>query len=124
MPLLLVVEDDGDIRRSVSDLLRAEGHSVSEAANSDAALDLLRTVNPAAVILDYGIPAPRDGDEFLREKARDPKVASIPVIVMSGFMLPPIIDGVVAILRKPFDVEQLLAIVRRVTLADDESTAA
>jgi CheY-like chemotaxis protein len=113
MPLLLLVEDDEDIRMELADLLSSEGYRVCEAADRSSGLDLLRTRKPDLVILDYGLPDPTDGAEFLRTKAADPGVASIPVILSSGFVLPPEMDGVIAMMPKPFDVEAMLELVRR-----------
>jgi CheY-like chemotaxis protein len=63
--------------------------------------------------LDYGIPTPPDGERFLRTKAADQALSSIPVIVTSGFTHLPEMDGVVAFVPKPFGIETLLAAVRK-----------
>src|SRR3954467_10491905 len=113
MPLLLLVEDDQDIRMELGDLLSSEGYRVCDAADRSSGLHLLRSRKPDLVILDYGLPDPAEGAEFLRIKAAEPDVASIPVILSSGFMLPPEMDGIVAIMPKPFDVETMLALIQR-----------
>jgi CheY-like chemotaxis protein len=113
MRLLLVVEDDTDTRTGLSDLLVAEGYSVCEAADAGEGLRKVRSMKPSLVLLDYGIPTPKDGDEFLRSKAADPEVASIPVIVTTGFMHLPNIDGVVAVVQKPFGIDHILALVQK-----------
>jgi CheY-like chemotaxis protein len=113
MCLLLIVEDDRDTRLSLAQLLVGEGYDVCEAADVTAGLSTLRAFRPDLVLLDYAIPERRDGEEFLRTKAADPQAASIPVVVMSGFSGLRHLDGVVAFIAKPFDVDDLLALVRR-----------
>src|SRR5256885_11057330 len=105
MRLLLVVEDDIDTRSGLSDLLVAEGYSVCEAGTVEEAVQKLRSLMPDLVLLDYGIPTPPDGERFLRTKAADQALSSIPVIVTSGFTHLPEMDGVVAFVPKPFGIE-------------------
>ena len=78
------------------------------------ALGKLRSLRPDLILLDYGIPSPGEGENFLRAKAADSEVAAIPVILMSGYVLPSEIDGTVAIIPKSFDVERLLAVIEEV----------
>jgi CheY-like chemotaxis protein len=114
MRLLLVVEDDYDTRVTLSAVLADAGYSVCDAIDGPGALGMLRSLHPDLVLLDYGIPSPLDGEKFLRAKAADSAVASTPVIVMSAYVLPSEIDGTVAIIPKPFDVERLLALIGEV----------
>lgn len=113
MPLVLLVEDDLATRTALAAVLAEEGYAVCEAGDRDTGLDALRTRNPRLVILDYGLPMPDDGAEFLRIKAADPGIASIPVIVASGFVMPRVIEGVAAVMGKPFDLDAILALLHR-----------
>jgi CheY-like chemotaxis protein len=113
MRLLLIVEDDSDTRSGLSDFMVAEGYSVCEAADAEEGLQKLRSMKPHLVLLDYGVPSPSDGARFLCSKAADPEVASIPVIVTSGFMHLPEMDGVIAFVPKPFGIEKILTLVRK-----------
>ncbi len=112
MPLLLLVEDQEDIRTALADILSCEGYAVCEAANRSEGLALLRAQKPDLAIIDYSLPKPADGTEFLRIKASEPELASIPVILTSGFNLPSKMDGVVAMVTKPFDLDEILALIR------------
>jgi CheY-like chemotaxis protein len=114
MRQVLVAEDDRDTREVLVLILGEAGYAVSAAADVFTALAKTRTLHPDLVLLDYGLPGIRHGEEFLRTKAADPEIASIPVVVMSGYTLPPIIDGVVALIPKPFGVSALLAIVGQI----------
>ena len=109
MRLLLVAEDDSDTRTTLAMLLSEVGYSVCAAADGPGALAELRSLRPDLVLLDYGLPAPNDGEDFMRAKAGDPEIATTPVIVLSGYNLPVKMDGTVAVMRKPFEFEALLA---------------
>lgn len=111
MRLLLIVEDDQDTRSALAELLSQVGYSVCDAADGPRALAKLRSLHPDLVLLDYGIPAPANGEEFLLEKGCDAQIAAIPVIVLSGYELPRTMGGTVAVLRKPPDLDRLVAVV-------------
>jgi CheY-like chemotaxis protein len=112
MRLLLVAEDDHDTRTALTGLLSELGYSVCDAADGPRALEKLRSLRPDLVLLDYGLPAPQDGKDFLRAKTAEADIAGIPVIVLSGYDLPNEMDGTVAVMRKPFNFDRLLALIR------------
>src|SRR5882672_6114646 len=78
---ILIVDDDEDLVKSLSDLLCDEGFKVSSTANGMEALALIRTVAPAVVLLDVWLPG-MDGVETLQ--ALQAMHADVEVIVMSG----------------------------------------
>ena len=109
---ILVIDDDADIRESLSEMLIDEGHRVRMAANGREGLDLLRTSpTPCMILLDLMMPV-MNGWQFVREQAGDPLLASIPVwvITAAGDAHPPP-PGVTGVLRKPFQLSQLLDVV-------------
>jgi CheY-like chemotaxis protein len=112
MRLVLVVEDDEDTRDALGEVLADEGYSVSEASDGATALRRLRSQRPDLMLLDLGLPEMR-GEELLRTKASDPALTSIPVVVLSGATRPPELPGVAAVIAKPFDIEDVVALVRR-----------
>lgn len=81
---ILVVDDDLDIRIALSELLEDEGYTVGTAANGFEALTYLRE-HPLTflVLLDLMMPM-MDGFQFRAEQKNNPKIASIPVIVMTA----------------------------------------
>ena len=80
-PLVLVVDDESDIRSSIRMILEYEGYSVSEASTGEEALKRHETDRPDAVLLDIKMPR-MDGLEILaRVKQADP---ALPVVVISG----------------------------------------
>jgi PAS domain S-box-containing protein len=81
--VVLVVEDDADVRRTFRRGLEREGWTVVEAENGRVALERLRDVTPALILLDLMMPV-MDGGEFVsllrqREAWRD-----IPVVVVTA----------------------------------------
>ena len=81
---ILVVDDDDDSRDILRSLLRDEGYRVVVARNGRLALDVLRLFTPDLIVLDLKMPV-LDGWGFDRERARNPRLRSVPVIVVSAF---------------------------------------
>ena len=118
---ILIVEDDPATRELLTKLLVAAGFHAVGAEDGLEALHLLRTVRrrapdvPCLVLLDLVMPR-LGGGEFRRAQLGDPTVASVPVAVISG-----VIDaearaqalGAVATVKKPIDVDVLMAVVKR-----------
>jgi two-component system chemotaxis response regulator CheY len=81
---ILVVEDDSSLRDAMGDLLGEEGMSATRAENGQVGLDLLRAgARPCLVLLDLQMPLV-DGMTFRRRQLEDPRIAGIPVVVMTG----------------------------------------
>jgi CheY-like chemotaxis protein len=113
MRLILVVDGDRDMRGSLADCLTGAGYSVAEAAHASDGFRRLCSLKPHLVLLDQSVPSFVDGQEFLRSKAADRELASIPVVLMSGYLQAPQADGIAAFLRKPFDLDDILRIVEK-----------
>jgi CheY-like chemotaxis protein len=115
--LVLVTDDDSDAREALATLLVAAGYSVLEADNGKRALELLMQDGshfPRVILLDLAMPV-MDGYKFLEMRAADPILSHIPVIVISGnSRAAEPLDAVNTFLRKPVDVERLLAVIRAV----------
>jgi CheY-like chemotaxis protein len=111
---ILIVEDDADLREMMAQLLLLEGFTAQAVGNGREALEYLRRGDsPQLILLDLMMPV-MDGWEFRREQQRDPKVADVPVIVLSALDQTRVGDiGEVAFLKKPLDFDRLLDLVRR-----------
>ena len=113
---VLVVDDDPEIRESLSELLDHRGYSVLQAENGRRALDVLKAVpsrTPCLVVLDLAMPV-LDGHQFLKYRAEDPVLRHIPVVVVSANPRPPQpLEGIEAYLQKPLEPDVLLEIIRR-----------
>jgi len=106
---ILVTEDDREIRLALTDMLELSGYEVRTAAHGLAALAVLDSWRPDAIVLDLLMPE-MDGSSFLVAlHARGQ--AAIPVLLLSALrdlasratLLP-----VAAIVAKPFDMDDLL----------------
>jgi CheY-like chemotaxis protein len=113
---ILVVDDDQAIRETLSEVLEDEGYSVASAENGQDAMRYLRQRSPPSLILlDLMMPV-MNGWQFRDEQLRDPSLSNIPVVVISAD--PSVRQRTASIavdhcIRKPIDLEELLALVER-----------
>jgi CheY-like chemotaxis protein len=80
---VVVVEDDLDIREVMRMVLETSGYSVLEASEGAEALSVVRGRRPCVILLDLMMPG-MDGFQFREAQLRDPAIAAIPVIIVSG----------------------------------------
>lgn len=119
---VLVVDDDYDIREMMETVLGFQGLRVATAANGADALGLLRrsSVRPHLIILDLMMPI-MNGYEFRQEQLRDPDLADIPVVVVTGFGNAPTEArrlGAAEGLDKPLSLAALGGAIRRLGCSD------
>lgn len=117
--LVFVIEDEDPIRRLIRDALESEGFRVLTARSAEDALPMLEQANPSVILLDLRLPG-MDGFAFLDAyRARRDSAGLPPVIIVSALRprekLP---EGVVDYLRKPFDLDDLIARVERSVSGD------
>lgn len=111
-----MVDDDPDILEALSEILEAEGFVIRRARNGKEALERLEPEPPHLILLDLMMPV-MDGWEFAqRMRQKPPAIAEIPLIVLSadrnvGSKAADI--GAVGHLAKPFELNDLLSMVRR-----------
>src|SRR5690349_2272791 len=88
MSIILIVDDEPEIRESISDLLHVEGYLVLTASNGREALEKLSDPDrpPSLVLLDLMMPV-MSGVEFLERVATDESVKHKPaIIVLSAYL--------------------------------------
>lgn len=108
---VLVVDDDPGIRESVTEVLSTEGYRVLEAADGIEALRQLDGLEQRCVVLlDLAMPR-MNGLELLTELSGRKGTERFPVVVMSANAHPGELafPQVVALLRKPFELDELLS---------------
>ena len=120
-PLVLVVEDDFDLRDALLSLLEVFGVRAAGVEDGTAALAFLRTgESPKLILLDLMMPR-MDGWTFRGAQLRDPDLAAIPIVIVTAH---PDVEyaeralGALAALRKPFAVESLATILAQCLEAD------
>lgn len=111
MRTLLVVDDDADVRGVISDALSSEGYRVRFACDGREALALLAEgPRPDAIVLDLAMPN-MTGWQFRDLQKRQPDLARIPVLVVTGSS--PLGIDASKVLEKPFSIAELVRWVRR-----------
>jgi two-component system nitrogen regulation response regulator NtrX len=114
---ILIVDDERDIRELISDILIDEGFATRLAGNSDDAMAAINAEAPALIILDIWLKDSRmDGIDILKTVKRDNP--DIPVVIISGhgnieIAVAAIKQGAYDFIEKPFNIEQLLVVIRR-----------
>lgn len=124
--MVLIVDDDPDIRRLVESSLEVEGFATTSVSDGATALGLFEEVNPDLVILDVLMPG-MSGTELCRELRQR---SSVPILFLSGRSED--IDKIIGLelgaddyMTKPFNPRELVArcraILRRTTSTTTES---
>jgi CheY-like chemotaxis protein len=111
---VLVVDDDVDTVETMREILSEEGHVVLCAKNGREALALAKASRPDLVLLDLNMPE-MDGRAFLDAVRRDPDLASIYVVVLSGAEDATRYDA--ESMRKPLRLDTLLELLDRAAQA-------
>jgi len=126
---LLLVDDEPGLREAVKDYLQESGFTVQVASNAHEGWELLQQNTPDLVISDIMMPQ-IDGYQFLKQMRDDPRFQTLPVVFLTakgmttdriqGYQA-----GVDAYLPKPFDPDELVAIIenllaRRATTSSGE----
>jgi CheY-like chemotaxis protein len=109
-PRILVVDDDMEIRHVITELLETSGYETMQAASGKQGLEMAELKIPDLILLDVLMPG-MDGWTVLTKLQANPKVADIPVIVLSavGDTDMALSLGGATILHKPVDAGRLTA---------------
>jgi DNA-binding NarL/FixJ family response regulator len=123
---LLLVDDEPGLRQAVQAYLEDSGFTVHVASNATDGWNLLQKITPDLVISDIMMPQV-DGYQFLKQLRDDPRYQSLPVIFltargMTSDRIQGYKAGCDAYLSKPFDPDELVAIVE--SLLERRSVAA
>lgn len=106
--VLLLVDDDADIRESLQLVLEDMGYRVRIAENGKDALENLKLApKPDIIVTDLMMPV-MNGFEFLQALREHPKFGGIPIVVMSANRGYDASDlKVHEMIRKPFEIADL-----------------
>jgi CheY-like chemotaxis protein len=111
---VLITEDDYNFRDTIEDVLVEDGHMVACARNgAEGLVALNRLPRPALILLDLHMPV-MDGVTFLNHLRQRPDQEDFEVVVMSALVDPEWfgkLPHVVRAMRKPFDIEEIQALV-------------
>lgn len=117
--MILVVEDDDDVREAMKIGLESRGYNVKEAGNGYEALDVISHEHPDLMILDLMMPK-MNGWEVL-EQMKQQHIDDVPVCVISA--LSDRAPDHVSVLNKPFQLRDLVAMVERMCGPDPDGQA-
>ncbi|MCC1492573.1 sigma-54 dependent transcriptional regulator [Cognatishimia sp. F0-27] len=114
---ILIVDDERDIRELIGDILEDEGFTTRLAGNSNDAMAEINAEPPALLILDIWLKDSKmDGIDILKAVKRDNP--DVPVVIISGhgnieIAVAAIKQGAYDFIEKPFNIDQLLVVIRR-----------
>jgi CheY-like chemotaxis protein len=109
---ILIIDDDPNIQDYLDALFNDNGYETTLAKDGKDGLNKAKENKPDLITLDIEMPG-EWGPRFYRDMSQDPELKNVPVIVISGlsgnsYAVP----KAVASLKKPFDREELLGIVK------------
>jgi len=109
---ILIIDDDPNIQDYLDALFKDNGYETSLAKDGKNGLDKAKEDKPDLITLDIEMPG-EWGPRFYRHMSQDSELKNIPIIVISGlsgnsYAVP----KAIASLKKPFDREELLGIVK------------
>jgi two-component system response regulator AtoC len=113
--LILVVDDEENIRELLRESLEDEGYRVNVAKNGQEAVEKVRALNPDTVLMDVKMPIMSGMDAFLKIKESQP---DLPVIFLTAFgssdlAISAMKSGAYDYLTKPFDIDEVRIKVKR-----------
>lgn len=119
---ILVVDDEFDVRQGLAKLLEFEGYQVSTAENGTVALERAKTAEFDLVLTDLRMPGLSGVETLIGLKKLHP---GLQVIVVTGFASDAtaancLREGAFDIVTKPFDLNQLLALIEKAVEAQKQ----
>jgi CheY-like chemotaxis protein len=122
---ILVVDDEPAILDMIAELLGYEGYQVITTSQGSVALARAKADPPALILLDLMMPG-MSGWQMIAALKASPQTRAIPVVVLSARRDLPAIAKELEIrsfLAKPFDIDELIGIVRQYTGSNPSSAA-
>ncbi len=121
-PLILVIEDNPDNMKLMSWALEDAGYAFEGAGTAEDGLKALARRDFAIVLMDISLPG-IDGKEATRRIRADGRLAGLPVVAVTahavaGELEAILASGVTALVTKPIDEDQLLAVIRDCLMAE------
>jgi CheY-like chemotaxis protein len=108
---ILIIDDDPVIVKYLQAVFSDNGYETCSASSSMEGLDVVRREKPDLITLDLQMPG-EWGPRFYRKLRLDKELRETPVIVISGIDGDHAVKDAVAFVKKPFDPERLVGIVK------------
>ena len=128
---ILTIDDDEDIRSTISLRLEMEGFETVWAKNGRVALEymnnIIDTELPDLILLDFMMPV-MNGQEFCKEKSKNPRFSPIPVVMMTAGgnlinLMDSVDQGANGYMSKPMDEDTIISTVNYFLNSIPETTA-
>lgn len=121
--IILVVEDQPEIRKLICMTMDYDGFEVHEAENGDSGLRMVKALRPNIVLLDVMMPGQLDGIQVCERIRADSEIAHIPVVLLTARGQQSDLEagrraGCDAYLTKPFSPLQLIETVEQLTTTE------
>jgi DNA-binding response OmpR family regulator len=113
---VLIVDDEIEVGEALAIYLTSEGFRTQIASNGEEALSTMEEFIPDLVICDVVMPV-MDGPALMRAMKADPRLAAVPVLLMSGApsFLREAAGSPQIGLEKPFELDALLDVIEQMT---------
>jgi CheY-like chemotaxis protein len=108
---ILIIDDDPVIVKYLQAVFSDNGYATCSASSSMEGLETVRAEKPDLITLDLEMPQ-EWGPRFYRKLRKQKDLKDIPIIVISGIDGDHAVKDAIAFIRKPFDPEKLIGIVR------------
>ena len=108
---ILIIDDDPVVVRYLSAVFSDNGYATCSATSSTEGLEVVKAEKPDLICLDLQMPG-EWGPRFYRKLRKDKQFRNLPIIVVSGIDGDHAIKDAVAFVKKPFDPEKLVGIVK------------
>ena len=108
---ILIIDDDPVVVKYLKAVFSDNGYETCSAGSTSEGLEAVRKEKPDLITLDIQMPD-QWGPRFYRKLIQDKELKNIPVIVISGIDGDHAIKNAVAFVKKPFDPEKVVGIVK------------
>lgn len=108
---ILIIDDDPIVVRYLEAVFSDNGYETCTASSTMEGLDVVKNEKPDLITLDLQMPG-EWGPRFYRKLRKDMDLRDTPVIVVSGIDGDHAIKDAIAFVKKPFDPEKLVGIVK------------
>ena len=112
---ILIVDDDRDFRKTLSDILRLHGYDPLEAENGVSALEMVEKASPMVAVIDIKLPD-MSGVDVLRTcrlQAFSPECILLTGYASQRSAIDAVNSGAYSYVQKPYDIEYLLVTIQR-----------
>ena len=114
---ILIVDDEANLRKTLAEIFISRGYTAIEASDGNCAIELLEKSTPDLIFTDWKMPV-IGGEQFLEHLRKQPRLASIPVIVITAFgsshsAIEAVRLGAYDFVTKPFDLDEIVLAAER-----------